>query len=134
MTPISNRTDKEIMLGGLKIPSSTQKAIRGELITQDELKAISKAGFIVEIKPNLITVSNAKKEDAVLLQKDKKDKEISHLAYPKELITQKGEVTGKISHKEDVVLLQETYANILSDNAFKDIYSDVDIDEHRVSL
>lgn len=142
--PVNNLSDAPIILGGVEIVDKEQRIVRESLITDEERKAIVEAGNIINFKPTFITVKKAEANlqggnDANQEQKDvdttAKDTSIkvAHMAYPSSLINVKGEVSGSPVAKKEIAELQEKHGEkLVSDNAFKELYPDADIEAYRV--
>ena len=157
--PVSNLTEAQVILGGVKIDAKSQRVVRESLISDDEKRAVIDSGAVLTVKPTAITVAvkevngnngadaNAEAEAKALAEAEAKAKAIedaktdvdkfTHLdvAYPAELIKKDGGVNGSVQHKATVTELQEKYGEtILDDNAFKAKYPEADIETYRVKV
>ncbi len=130
---VNNLTDSPVTLGGVKIESKEQRDVREENIKEDELKALSQDGVMVEIKYSEINVSKKeKREDA---GKGNITMTFEHVAYPESLIKKDGTLNGKPALKAQIEELNEKYGDkILDDLEFMEKYPEANIEAHRVEV
>lgn len=131
MKSVTNLTSKKQVLAGVEIAPSSQETVREELITQDELSLISEDGNIVTFGRNEITVKKALKE--VVKVEIAPTEEVK--VYPSNLITEKGNLTGRQDALEEIEKLQAEHGeNILTDSEFEKLYPSSEVEEFRLGV
>lgn len=152
---ITNRTDKEVVLAGTKIPAKTQHTIYEELITKEELEELVKNEFSLKICVRTIDVVLVDKADTTVTGSDAdvtggQDSNTNTgdgttqvvltplenvYTYPKELINNKGMLTGFAGAKPKIKSLQAQYGDlIIPDATFTQTYSGHNADNYRVAI
>ena len=133
--PVNNITSASVTIGGVEVAAKTQREVRESLITDTEKEAILEKGFVLDFKPMLITVKEAK-EDVNAgngTQNNPQNSTLGHVAYPASCINRAGEVSGHPSKKKQIEKLNELYGEkLLGDKDFIAAYPDANIEEHRV--
>jgi len=136
---VNNLSDATISLGGVEIGSKSQRVVRQSLITDEEQKKIVGSGCSILFGATEITVAQKVKLTEGDANKDinatkKPDNSSFKSVYPSSVITKEGNLSGSPVAKKAIEAIHEKYGeDLISDNEFKELYPDADVEICRVA-